>query len=159
MGAARAADRHPYGRLTFEDLKGLRAEAYIRDSSLDQRDGYGPEIQRQAIEIFARAYGCTLGSSWYTDFITGTSVIRRSGFKQALQDAQVDSFDVLLVHHTSRFARNRADAIRYKEELHKLGKIVVFVSQGIISGNDNDFLNEGIMNCWMNSIRATCLDG
>ena len=53
-------------------------------------------------------------------------------------------FDVLLVYHTSRFARNRADAIRYKQELRGLGKTVVFVSQGIISGNDNDFLNEGI---------------
>ena len=41
-------------------------------------------------------------------------------------------------------ARNRADAIRYKTQLQKLAKVVVFVSQGIISGNDNDFLNEGI---------------
>ena len=56
----------------------------------------------------------------------------------------MDQFDVLLVYHTSRFARNRADAIRCKAELRKLGKIVVFVSQGIISGNDDDFLNEGI---------------
>jgi len=34
---------------TFEDLKGLRAEGYIRDSTLDQRDGSGPEIQRHII--------------------------------------------------------------------------------------------------------------
>jgi DNA invertase Pin-like site-specific DNA recombinase len=85
-----------------------------------------------------------LVSVWYTDFITGISTLKRSGFQQALQDAQGDRFDVLLVYHTSRFARNRADAIRYKAELRLLGKTVVFVSQGIISGNDNDFLNEGI---------------
>ncbi len=29
-------------QLTFEDLRGLRAEGYIRDSTLDQRDGFGP---------------------------------------------------------------------------------------------------------------------
>ena len=32
--------------LTFEDLRGLRAEGYIRDSTLDQKDGFGPAIQR-----------------------------------------------------------------------------------------------------------------
>ena len=26
---------------TFEDLKDLRAEAYVRDSTIDQRDGFG----------------------------------------------------------------------------------------------------------------------
>ena len=123
---------------------GLRAEGYVRDSTLDQRDGYGPELQRRAIQTFAESYGLIFGETWYTDFITGTSTLKRSGFRKAIDDAQLDKFDVLLVYHTSRFARNRADAIRYKEEIRKLGKIVIFVSQGIISGNDNDFLNEGI---------------
>lgn len=130
--------------LKFEDLAGLRAEGYIRDSTLDQRDGFGPELQRRAVENFATAHGLIMGSAWYTDFITGTSTLKRSGFRQALEDGQADVFDVLLVYHTSRFARNRADAIRYKAVLRKLGKVVVFVSQNIISGNDNDFLNEGI---------------
>ena len=129
---------------TFEDLKGLRAEGYVRDSTLDQRDGFGPELQQKAIENFAGAYGLILGNRWYKDFITGTSTLKRSKFQQALQDAQQDLYDVLLVYHTSRFARNRSDAIRYKQELQGLRKAVVFVSQGIISGNDNDFLNEGI---------------
>ncbi len=136
--------RNGHRQTTFEDMKGLRAEGYIRDSTLDQRDGFGPEMQRRAIEVFAATYGLVLGNAWYTDFITGRSVLKRSGFKQALQDAQVDRFDVLLCYHTSRFARNRADAIRYKGELRRLGKILVFVSQRIISGNDDDFLNEGM---------------
>jgi len=130
--------------MTFEDLRGLRAEGYIRDSTLDQRDGFGPEMQRRATENFARTYGLVLGQAWYTDFITGTSTLKRSGFRQALADAQTDRFDVLLVYHTSRFARNRADAIRYKNDLRNSGKVLVFVSQGIISGNNNDFLNEAI---------------
>jgi len=132
------------GRVTFEDLRGLRSEGYIRDSTLDQRDGYGPELQRRAIQNFAKSYGLVLGNAWYTDFITGTSTLKRSGFHQAFNDAETDRFDVLLVYNTSRFARNRADAIRYKTQMQNLGKVVVFVSQSIISGNDNDFLNEGI---------------
>ena len=56
----------------------------------------------------------------------------------------MDLFDVLLVDHTSRFGRNQAECIRYKEELRLLGKTVVFVSQSIISGSDRDFLAQRI---------------
>lgn len=142
--ATATMSRNGHNQITFEDLKGLRAEGYIRDSTLDQRDGFGPEMQRRAIESFATTYGLVMGNAWYTDFITGRSILKRSGFQQALQDAQVDRFDVLVCYHTSRFARNRADAIRYKGELRRLGKILAFASQRIISGNDDDFLNEGI---------------
>ncbi len=130
--------------LTFDDLKGLKAQGYIRDSTIDQKDGYGPELQKKAIENFAKTYGLNLGDRWFTDFISGRSTHKRSGFQSALLAAELNHFDVLLVYHTSRFARNRADAIRYKAELKKSGKILVFVSQNIISGRDTDFLNEGL---------------
>ncbi len=51
---------------------------------------------------------------------------------------------MLLVDHTSRFGRNQAECIHYKEELQQLSKIVGFVSQGIICGSARDFLNERI---------------
>jgi DNA invertase Pin-like site-specific DNA recombinase len=140
----KTAVRYSNNITKFDDLRGLRAECYVRDSTLDQSDGYGPEMQRRAVQNFARSYDLSLGEAYYTDFITGTSTLKRSGFQQALTDARIDRFDVLLVYHTSRFARNRADAIRYKAELRKLGITIIFVSQGIISGNDNHFLNEGI---------------
>ena len=130
--------------LTFEDLKGMKAQGYIRDSTEDQRDGFGPELQRKGIENFAKTHGLVLGDAWYTDFITGTSTLKRSGFHKALLGAQLNDFDVLLIYHTSRFARNRSDAIRYKAELKKLGKVLIFVSQNIISGRNTDFLSEGM---------------
>jgi len=133
-------DRQP----TFEDLRGLRAEGYIRDSTLDQKDGFGPSIQRGNEERFAEAYGLVLGRRWYTEFVSGRSVKKRLEFHRFLEDAGMDLFDVLLVDHTSRFGRNQAECIRYKEELRLLGKTVVFVSQGIISGSDRDFLAERI---------------
>src|ERR1035437_1424080 len=129
---------------TFEDLKGLRAEVYVRDSTLDQRDGFGPDIQRKNAERFAQMYGLLLGERWYTEFVSGRSVEKRQQFQEIMEDARLDRFDVLLVDHTSRFGRNQAECIRYKEELKFMGKIVVFVSQGIISGSDRDFLCERI---------------
>lgn len=129
---------------TFEDLKGLRAEVYVRDSTPDQENGFGPDIQRKNSERFAQIYGLKLGERWYTEFITGRSVEKRRQFQQIMEDAKLDRFDVLLVDHTSRFGRNQAECIRYKEELRRLGKNVIFVSQGIISGSDRDFLCERI---------------
>ncbi len=68
----------------------------------------------------------------------------RKEFQQLLEDATLDRFDVLLVDHTSRFGRNQAECIRYKSKVQGLGKTVIFVSQGIISGSDRDFLSERI---------------
>ena len=65
--------------LTFDDLNGLRAAGYIRDSKLDQRDGFGPEIQRRNIERFADSYGLKLGDMWYTEFVSGRSTKSLSG--------------------------------------------------------------------------------
>ena len=105
--------RKKHRELTFEDLRGLRAERYIRDSTLDQKDGFGPEIQRHNIERFSETYGLVSGDSWYTEFITGRSSRKRSQFQQFLEDARLDRFDVLLVDHTSRFGRNQAECNRY----------------------------------------------
>ena len=131
-------------RVSFEDLRGLRAEGYVRDSTLDQRDGAGPDIQRHNIERFAESPGLVMGTRWYTEFVSGRSVAKREQFQQFLKDARADTYDVLLVDHTSRFGRNQAECIRFKEELQALGKTVVFVAQGIISGSDRDFISERI---------------
>ena len=112
----------PRHQITFEDLKGLRAEGYIRDSTLDQRDGFGPDIQRRNEERFAQSYGLVLGDRWYTEFVCGRSSRNRSQFQQFLDDARLDLFDILLVDRTSRFGRNQAECIRHKEELRALGK-------------------------------------
>ena len=119
--------------ITFEDLKGLEARGYIRDSKLDQRDGFGPDIQQSNIMRFAESYGLALEDQSYTEFVSGRSAEKRGQFQQLLEDARLGLFRVLLVDHTSRFGRNQAECIRYKEELQRLGIVVVFVSQGIIS--------------------------
>ena len=80
---------------TFEDLRGLRAEGYIRDSTLDQRDGFGPTIQRHNMERFAESYGMELGSRWYPEFVSGRRVQMRKEFQQFIDDAHLDAYDVL----------------------------------------------------------------
>ncbi len=99
--------------LTFEDLMGLETRGYIRDSKLDQRDGFGPDIQQNNIRRFAESYDLVLEDPWYTEFVSGRSVVNRGQFQQLLEDARLGLFRVLLVDHTSRFGRNQAECIRY----------------------------------------------
>ncbi len=137
--------RNGRNQITFEDLKGLRAEGYVRDSDPDQGDRFGPEIQRKNILHFAEQYGLALGTKWYTEFVSSFHRWdKRKKLHQFVDDAKLDTYDVLLVDHTSRFGRNQAECIKYKKKLSRLGKVIVFVSQGILSGSDRDFLSERI---------------
>ena len=134
-----------FPRPATDDLRGLEGPGgYVRDSKLDQRDGFGPDIQRSNILRFAQNYGLILGTKWCTEFVSGRQAKKRLVFQQFIEDAHLDLLDVLLVDHTSRFGRNQEECIRFKSELQNLGEVVVFVSQGIISGSDLDFLNERI---------------
>ena len=79
-------------QITFDDLKGLRAEGYVRDSTLDQRDGFGPEIQRKTILRFAENYRLALGTNWYTEFVSSFHHWdKRQKFHQFLDDAKLDT--------------------------------------------------------------------
>jgi DNA invertase Pin-like site-specific DNA recombinase len=65
----------------------MRAVAYIRDSTLDQRDGFGPDIQTRNVQRLAESYGLILGEKWYTEFISGRHVKKRVVFQQFIEDA------------------------------------------------------------------------
>ena len=115
------------------------------------------EIQRHNIDRFCESYGLVLGSRWYTEFVSGRQVKKRLEFQEFIQDAHLDEYDVLLANHTSRFGRNQAECIFYKAELQSLDKVLVFVSQGIISGNDQDFVSERLNERWTNNTAETFL--
>ncbi len=68
-------------QMTFEDLKGLEARGYVRDSKLDQRDGFGPDIQQSNIRRFTESYGLVLGDQWYTEFVSGRYAKQRKEFQ------------------------------------------------------------------------------
>ena len=105
----------------------------------------GPEIQQSNIRRFAESSGLVLGDKWYSEFVPGSYARLSKEFQQLLADARLGLFRVLLVDHSSRFGRNQAECIRYKEELQRLCVVVVFVSQGIMCGSVRDFLSERII--------------
>ena len=107
-----------------------RAAAYVRESTEEQGQGFSPDAQRQAIATFAAENALGLIGE-YCHFHSGWRKSEaRPEFQRLMADAADGKFDVVLVYHTSRFARNQVEARRYKQLLReRLGIRVVSVTQ------------------------------
>jgi site-specific DNA recombinase len=108
----------------------LRAVAYVRESTEEQGQGFSPDAQREGIRRFAPENSLELVGE-YCDFHSGWRKSEaRPEFQRLMADAAAGKFDVVLVYHTSRFARNQVEARRYKQLLReRLGIRVVSVTQ------------------------------
>ena len=118
---------------------------YIRESTEEQDKGFSPDNQKRTIQEYANKHNIKI-TEWYKDLISGTKASKRDDFQQMIGDAMLKKFEVILVFHTSRFARNVAEARQYKELLRKKQGIdVVFVTQQFGDhDNPSSFLNEGV---------------
>ena len=71
--------------------------------------------------------------------VTGTSVRKRKGFQQMLDDGiKYHKYDLIVTRETKRFARNTVDALSYVRLLKQHGIEVYFVNDGIWTISDND---------------------
>ena len=71
--------------------------------------------------------------------VTGTSVRKRKGFRQMLEDGiRFHRYDLIVTRETKRFARNTVDALSYVRLLKQYGIEVYFVSDAIRTISDND---------------------
>ena len=115
-----------------DEPRKARAVAYVRESTEEQGKGFSPDAQREAIRRFADENELELVDD-YCDFHSGwKQADGRPEFQRLMTDAAERRFDVVLVYHTSRFARNQSEARRYKALLRdRLGIRVVSVTQPI----------------------------
>jgi site-specific DNA recombinase len=129
------------------DNRPQRAVAYIRESTEEQGQGFSPDAQRQTIARFASENNLELIGE-YCDFHSGWKKSEtRPEFQRLMADASAGEFDVVLVFHTSRFARNQVESKRYKQLLReRLGIRVVSVTQpmGEDHTDPSSFLAESI---------------
>ena len=72
---------------SFEELRGLTARAYVRESSERQAmaDRNGPDIQRSGIRRFCEQWGIPWPVPEYFDTASGRRMAGRSGLQQALK--------------------------------------------------------------------------
>jgi site-specific DNA recombinase len=135
----RSPDGSPTGGCAADDIAASleaivakRGAAYIRESSEEQGEGFSPGAQRKKIYDWAKDNGieiveeyCDLHSAWRKSDA-------RPEFQRLMSDAANGKFDIVLVFHSSRFARNQAQARHYKGLLRDtLGIKVVSVTQPV----------------------------
>ena len=127
--AAATSSRRPKAPRAAEQPK-QRAAAYVRESTEEQGQGFSPDAQREAIRRFAAENELELVEQ-YCDFHSGWKrADGRPEFQRLMADAAERRFDVVLVYHTSRFARNQPEARSYKQLLReRLGIKVISVTQ------------------------------
>ena len=110
------------------------AAAYIRVSTDDQIE-YSPDSQLKAIRKYAKEHELILPEEFIfiDEGISGRKADKRPSFQRMIGTAKLKPkpFDVILLWKFSRFARNRTDAIVYKNLLRKIieAGFILFLGQ------------------------------
>jgi DNA invertase Pin-like site-specific DNA recombinase len=122
----------------LEDLRGLRAARWIRESTRGQYDTYGPEAQREqqdrAVERWQLA---DTGIEWQVAH-SGRTIGSTGQFREMVSRAGID-YDVLLVGYVSRFARNLRTAVNARHELHEAGASILFCDERVLSSDESEW--------------------
>lgn len=122
---------------TLDDLRGLRAARWVRESTEEQRERYGPDAQRRLQDASIRRLGLTDGGLAWEPAHSGATVYRSATMAEMLAAARAGAFDVLVVAYLSRWQRNLRQTLNLLEDdLHPAGVAVWFCDEEILSSND-----------------------
>lgn len=97
-----------------------RAACYIRVST-DMQLEYSPASQLRLIRDYAEKNHLTLlDEHIYEELgISGKNAAKRPAFLSMIAAAKQHLFDVILIYHSNRFARNHEESIVYKSMLKR----------------------------------------
>jgi DNA invertase Pin-like site-specific DNA recombinase len=123
-----------------EDLRGLRAARWIRESRPGQFDRYGPEAQLELQDRAVARLGLVdTGLVWRAAH-SGRTVYRSAEMGAMLAAAERGAFDVLVVGYVSRWQRNLHRTLELLEDkLHPAGVPVYFADEEILSSAERDW--------------------
>ena len=113
----------------------------------------GPNQTEQSIEGQVRE--CTKYAELHDLRIVGTYIDRkisgktdnRREFQRMIDDSEKHIFDIIILYHTDRFARNRYDSAIYKHKLKENGVELRYATTDIPKGPEGIIL-ESIMEGW-----------
>lgn len=106
------------------------AVGYLRISTDAERQANGLEVQRQAIEAWARGARVQI-VAWFRDERSGTAKLdEREGLGEALAALDRHGAGVLVVHRIDRFARDTAEGLAIEAQIKRLGAQLVSTDEG-----------------------------
>ncbi len=123
-------------RWTLEDLRGLRAARWVRESTAGQVDRYGPAAQREQQDRAIDQWGLVDTGIIWQGAHSGRTVASTQAFAEMLAAAG-RSYDVLLVGYVSRFARDLRTAVNARHEFHLRGAALLFCDERLLSSDEN----------------------
>lgn len=125
---------------SLDDVRGLRAASWVRESTTDQYAANGPESQRRKIAGAIERYGLVDAGIEYEVAVSGSIAWRSPAMRQLVDDARAGRFDVLVVGYSDRWQRNLRRTLEVLEdELHPAGVAVLFADVRILSSDRSDW--------------------
>lgn len=124
---------------TVDELRGLRAARWIRESTQGQHDHFGPDSQlRQQDDAIARYGLVDTGLSWSVAHSGWKSLDRHPAWAE-MRTAIGRQYDVLLVGYVSRWSRNLKLSMNARDEFHAAGGALLFCDERILSSDEEQW--------------------
>jgi DNA invertase Pin-like site-specific DNA recombinase len=125
---------------SLDDIAGLRAARWIRESTAGQYDRFGPASQREQQDRFIERYGLIDTRLVFQVAQSGTTVWRSPTMAAMLDQARAGSFDLLLAGYSDRWQRNLRRTLELLEDhLHPAGVALVMCDRRILSSDPGDW--------------------
>lgn len=121
---------------SLDELRGLRAARWLRESTDAQLDNFGPDAQREQQDRAIERWGLVdTGLAWQVAH-SGRTVGSTAQFREMMAAAGV-AYDVLVVGYVSRFARDLRTAVNARHDLHAAGAAILFADERILSSQED----------------------
>jgi hypothetical protein len=121
----------------LDDLGGMRAARWFRESKAGQWDHFGPDAQREQQDRAIERWGLVdAGLEWSVASSGWTSAWRTATWEAMVGSATSGAFDVLVVGYVSRFLRNlKQTLIAVEDHVHTAGVVVLFADERLLSSD------------------------
>ncbi len=125
---------------SLDEIRGLRAARWIRESTSGQFDRYGPASQREQQDRFIERHELIdTGLVWQVAQ-SGTTVWRSEAMAEMVQAGRDGAFDLLLTGYADRWQRNLRRTLELLEDgLHPAGVALVMCDRRILSSDPHDW--------------------
>jgi DNA invertase Pin-like site-specific DNA recombinase len=126
---------------SLDQVGGMRAARWFRESTAGQWDNFGPDAQREQQDRAIARYGLAdSGLEWAVASSGWTSAWRTPTWEAMVASAHAGAFDVLVVGYVSRFLRNlKQTLIAVEDHLHAAGVVVLFADERLLSSDPNNW--------------------
>jgi DNA invertase Pin-like site-specific DNA recombinase len=125
---------------SLDEIGGLRAARWIRESTAGQYDRYGPASQREQQDRFIERHGLVDSGLVYQVAHSGRTVWRSAMMATMLDDLRSGRFDLLLTGYSDRWQRNLRRTLELLEDdLHPNGVALVMCDRKILSSDPSDW--------------------